>query len=88
MPSFAPFDFVSLSNVLDWMDDHTCRTLLQRLATELRPGSTILWRQLNDPRHLLGHCTPAFAFDPELDAALTRRERALFYDQVHAGTKR
>lgn len=88
VPSFAPFDFVSLSNVLDWMDDAACRTLLQRLGTELRPGSTILWRQLNDPRHLIGHCAPAFAFDPGRDELLTRRERALFYDQVHAGTKR
>lgn len=88
VPSFAEFDFVHLSNVLDWMDDGACRALAARLQRELRPGAGILWRQLNDPRPLLGHFAPAFAFDPARDAELTRAERALFYDQVHFGLHR
>lgn len=83
--SFADFDFVHLSNVLDWMDDAACRALADRLARELRPGAAILWRQLNDPRPLIGYFAPAFAFDAARDGELTTRERALFYDQVHLG---
>lgn len=88
VPSFAPFDFVSLSNVLDWMDDASCRALLGRLGAELRPGATVLWRQLNDPRPLTGYAAAAFTFDAAADAERTRRERSLFYDRVHTGTRR
>lgn len=88
VPSFEPYDFVQLSNVLDWMDDAGCRHLATRLGAELRPGARILWRQLNDPRDLVGHFAPAFDFDARADAELTAAERALFYDQVHCGTRR
>jgi S-adenosylmethionine-diacylglycerol 3-amino-3-carboxypropyl transferase len=83
--SFTDFDFVHLSNVLDWMDDAACRALADRLAGELRPGAAISWRQLNDPRPLLGYFAPAFAFGAARDRELTTSERALFYDQVHLG---
>jgi S-adenosylmethionine-diacylglycerol 3-amino-3-carboxypropyl transferase len=86
-PSFAPFDLVHLSNVLDWMDDAACRRLAARLAAELRPGAAILWRQLNDPRPLRDYFAPAFAFDAAHDARLLAAERSLFYDQVHAGIR-
>jgi S-adenosylmethionine:diacylglycerol 3-amino-3-carboxypropyl transferase len=86
--SFAAFDFVHLSNVLDWMDDGACRALADRLSRELRPGAAILWRQLNDPRPLAGYFAPAFALDAARDAELTASERALFYDQVHFGVRR
>lgn len=88
VPSFAPFDLVHLSNVPDWMDDGACRALAGRLANELRPGASVLWRQLNDQRPLVGHFAPAFAFDAARDEQLTRDERALFYDQVHLGVRR
>ncbi len=86
--SFAEFDFVHLSNVLDWMDDGACRTLAKRLGHELRPGAAVLWRQLNDPRDLVGCFGEAFTFDAARDAALAARERSLFYDQVHLALRR
>lgn len=86
-PSFAPYDLVQLSNVLDWMDDASCRALAARLAAELRPGAAVLWRQLNDPRPLQELFLPAFAFDAARDARLTTLERSLFYDRVHLGVR-
>lgn len=87
VPSFEPFDFVQLSNVMDWMDNDGCRAIAARLQAELRPGTTILWRQLNNSRDLTGHFAPAFAFDTERDASLTAAERSLFYNQVHCGVR-
>lgn len=86
-PSFAPFDLVQLSNVLDWMDDADCQRLAARLASELRPGAVVLWRQLNDARPLRAYFTPAFTFDPARDRRLLAAERSLFYDHVHAGIR-
>ncbi|MCA8970430.1 MAG: DUF3419 family protein [Planctomycetes bacterium] len=86
--SFEPFDFVGLSNVMDWMDDDACTELAKRLADELQPGAAVLWRQLNDPRDLLGRFDTAFEFDADRDARLLARERSAFYDAVHLGLRR
>lgn len=88
VPSFAAFDLVQLSNVLDWLGDDECRLLAARLAEELPAGAAVLWRQLNDPRPLCEYFAPAFAFDVARDARLLARERSLFYDRVHAGIRR
>jgi S-adenosylmethionine-diacylglycerol 3-amino-3-carboxypropyl transferase len=87
VPSFAPYDLVGLSNVLDWTDAAGCYALGRRLAAELRPGAAVLWRQLNDPRPLAEVFLPEIVCDPERDARLTQRERSLFYDHVHFGIR-
>jgi len=87
MPTFAPYDFVQLSNVMDWMHADGCRELAERLTAELRPGATVLWRQLNNTRDLTEHFAPGFAFDSERDASLTASERSLFYNRVHCGVR-
>lgn len=87
VPSFAPFDLVSLSNVLDWTDDAGCRALARRLGDELCSGAAVLWRQLNDPRPLAALFAPRIVCDPARDAQLPARERSLFYDQVHLGLR-
>jgi len=78
---------VQLSNVMDWMDQPSCRRLAERLRDELRPGAAILWRQLNNSRDLVGHFAPDFAFDAARDASLTAAERSLFYNRVHLGVR-
>ncbi|MCK5941933.1 MAG: DUF3419 family protein [Planctomycetes bacterium] len=88
VPSFVPYDFVQLSNVMDWMQDDACRELAARFAAELRPGAAILWRQLNNTRALTDHFASAFSFDAARDAEWTRVERSLFYNQVHCGIRR
>jgi len=87
MGSFATFDFAQISNVMDWMDEPSCRALAQRLCKELRPGAVVLWRQLNNSRDLTEYFAPHFAFSPERDAALTKGERSLFYNQVRCGIR-
>lgn len=86
-PPFGRFDFVQLSNVMDWMAPAACRALAERLCREMRPGTAILWRQLNNERDLTGLFRPAFTFDERRDAELTRTERSLFYNRVHHGVR-
>lgn len=87
VPDFGRFDFVQISNVMDWMDDASCRSLADRLCAELRSGAALLWRQLNDPRDLRALFSAAFDFDERVDADLTARDRSAFYDQIHLGLR-
>ncbi len=87
VPSFAPFDFVDLSNVLDWSDRTQIDALARRLGHELRPGARVLWRQLNDPEDLEARFAPWFTFDAARAAELLASERSVFYDGLHLGTR-
>ncbi|MHC4264285.1 MAG: DUF3419 family protein [Planctomycetota bacterium] len=86
--SFADFDLLGLSNVLDWTDPAACERLVVRLASELRPGARVLWRELNDPRPLDELFRRAgFRLDREVDTELTARERSGFYSEVHLAVR-
>ncbi len=81
VPSLESFDAVSTSNIFDWSDE----TLVSDWAGALRalkPGSLVVWRQLNNPRDWRPHFAPEFEEDLALSAAWTARERALFYERV------
>ena len=83
----ADFDLVDLSNVLDWMKPDDVRDLFRKVGTEMRPGSTIIWRQLNNDRVLEGELRGPFTFDPARQDDLLRRDRSLFYSSVHVGVR-
>lgn len=87
VPSFAPFDFVDLSNVLDWSDRAQIDAQARRLGHELRPGARVLWRQLNDPEDLEARFAPHFTFDAATARALLAADRSLFYESLHVGTR-
>lgn len=85
--SFAAYDFVDLSNVLDWMGPSDVDALLDRLA-ETAPGTVVLWRQLNNARPLHVRLQEHFTFDADLEARLHARDRSLFYERLHIGRRR
>lgn len=79
---FGRFDYIGLSNVMDWMAPQQVRALLQRIDSEARPGTSVLWRQLNNNRplyELLGN----FQHDHELGLSLRAQDRSLFYGRIH-----
>ena len=84
--SFADFDLIDLSNVLDWTDLDRGRRLLARIGHEASPDTTVLWRQLNNRTDRTGWLGPRVRFDPALDADRAGRERSRFYESVHCGT--
>jgi S-adenosylmethionine-diacylglycerol 3-amino-3-carboxypropyl transferase len=81
------FDFIHLSNILDWLDQAQAEALLALAAAKLRPGGWIIIRQLNStlPVRELG---PGLAWDDEAGRALHARDRSFFYAQLHVGRRR
>jgi S-adenosylmethionine-diacylglycerol 3-amino-3-carboxypropyl transferase len=84
----ARFDVVSLSNVFDWSDDTLVARWAGVLARELRPGATVVCRQLNNRRDLRRLFGDAFAFDGALGEDLLSRDRSLFYERIEVATRR
>ncbi|MBL8693327.1 MAG: DUF3419 family protein [Planctomycetes bacterium] len=82
---FSPYDFVGLSNVLDWMPRERSMAILKRLRSTLRPGAAVLWRQLNNEVRHEEALLPEILLDGSLSPALLARDRSLFYNRVCAG---
>jgi S-adenosylmethionine-diacylglycerol 3-amino-3-carboxypropyl transferase len=81
------YDFIGLSNILDWMVPTAVDTLLDKVARELQPGSVIMWRQLNNKRDLAARLRQTLDFDDSWCRSLQERDRSLFYSSIHVGVR-
>jgi S-adenosylmethionine-diacylglycerol 3-amino-3-carboxypropyl transferase len=81
------FDFVHLSNILDWLSPEKAQTILESAWGALRPGGWTLIRQLNSVLDIpsLGRMFNWLA--PEAHG-LHARDRSFFYRGLHLGRKR
>jgi S-adenosylmethionine-diacylglycerol 3-amino-3-carboxypropyl transferase len=82
----ASFDFVHLSNILDWLSPEKARATLELAWRALRHGGRTLIRQLNSVLDIpsLG---PMFHWlTPEAND-LHARDRSFFYRALHLGRK-
>ena len=81
------FDFVHLSNILDWLAPTEAQSLLERTWTALRPGGWTLIRQLNSTLDVpsLGE---RFEWMDGAAADLLRDDRSFFYRRLHLGRRR
>lgn len=81
------YDFVHLSNILDWLSPEEARATLDLAHAALRPGGCTLIRQLNStldiPRFGGG-----FVWQSEEAQALHAKDRSYFYRALHLGRKR
>src|SRR5262249_23280939 len=80
------YDFVHLSNILDWLSPEEARQALELAWRALRPGGWVFLRQLNSTLDIPGLGAP-FAWDADRAAALHRRDRSFFYRALHLGRK-
>lgn len=81
------YDFIHLSNILDWLSPEDAEKTLALAARALRPSGRVLIRQLNSTLDIRG----AGRMFQWLDAAsrdLWRRDRSFFYRALHLGRKR
>jgi S-adenosylmethionine-diacylglycerol 3-amino-3-carboxypropyl transferase len=81
------YDFVHLSNILDWLSPDEARATLDLAHAGLRPGGWTLVRQLNSTLDVpvLG---TGFAWHTKEAEALHARDRSFFYRALHLGRKR
>src|SRR5262249_46390187 len=82
----GPFDFVHLSNILDWLSPDAARTTLERAWTALASGGYVFIGQLNSSLDIprLGN---RFQWLTEQAARLLARDRSFFYRALHLGRK-
>ena len=83
----AEYDFVHLSNILDWLSPEEGRATLDLAHAALRPGGRVLVRQLNSTLDIPGLGT-AFTWQTDDAQALHARDRSFFYRALHLGRKR
>ena len=81
------FDFVHLSNILDWLDPEDARTTLDLARHALRPGGWTLVRQLNSTLDIerLGD---GFEWHAAWASRLHQADRSFFYRALHLGRRR
>ncbi len=81
------YDFIHLSNILDWLSPEEARTTLDLAHTALRPGGWTLIRQLNSTLDIprLGS---GFDWHTEEAESLHACDRSFFYRALHLGRKR
>lgn len=81
------FDFVHLSNILDWLDPEDARTTLDVARRALRPGGWTLIRQLNSTLDVesLGD---GFEWHANRARRLHQADRSFFYRALHLGRRR
>jgi S-adenosylmethionine-diacylglycerol 3-amino-3-carboxypropyl transferase len=82
--SAGSFDFVHLSNILDWLPAARAAETLRHASAALRPGGCVLVRQLNSSLDIraLG---PQFRWQDDAGRELHERDRSFFYRALHWG---
>ncbi len=80
------YDFIHLSNILDWLDPEEARGTLALAWRALRPGGWTLIRQLNS-RLDIQTLGDRFEWKTKSAEALHHRDRSFFYRRIHLGRK-
>jgi S-adenosylmethionine-diacylglycerol 3-amino-3-carboxypropyl transferase len=85
--SKGEFDYVHLSNILDWLDPEHARRMLELAFDALRPGGFTLIRQLNSTLDIPSLCN-RLEWLPAQAAAMHARDRSFFYHALHLVRRR
>ena len=88
VPEPQRFDLISLSNIMDWMPLAEIVSLISYLQNEMKPGASVLYRQLNNYTDLSTYFGDSFKFNTALGVRFQEIERSLFYSSVHVGKRR
>lgn len=83
----GPFDYVHLSNVLDWLDPATAAETLARACAKLRPGGLLSVRQLNSTLDVRAAAPAELRWEEERSAELGALDRSYFYRELHVGRR-
>jgi S-adenosylmethionine-diacylglycerol 3-amino-3-carboxypropyl transferase len=81
------YDFVHLSNILDWLSPDDARRTLELAGRALVPGGYVFVRQLNSTLDVPSS-GPAFEWLHDVANELHARDRSFFYRALHVGRRR
>lgn len=80
---YSAFDFIGLSNIFDWSSEKEIKDLASKLQKQLKVGSCVLYRQLNNSKDFRSFFGTSFQW-LEADAErLQKKDRSLFYSSIH-----
>ena len=80
------FDFIHLSNILDWLSIGEARALLEVAAAKLKKGGWLIIRQLNSNLPITELCD-SITWQPDIAAKLHQEDRSFFYQKLHIARK-
>lgn len=80
------FDFIHLSNILDWLSPDQSASLLKHAWKALARGGRMVIRQLNSALDIPA-TGPQFYWLKDEASRLHATDRSLFYRELHVGTK-
>ncbi len=83
----AAYDFIHLSNILDWVRPSEAAKLLNQVHRCLAPGGMVVIRQLNS-RLDIPAVPSGLAWQRDLAAQLHHQDRSFFYRELHVGSRR
>jgi S-adenosylmethionine-diacylglycerol 3-amino-3-carboxypropyl transferase len=85
--SAEKFDFIHLSNILDWLSPESAAETLERARQNLCPRGCVLVRQLNSSLDIPS-IAPQFRWDVDGARRLHDSDRSFFYRALHWGFRR
>lgn len=80
-------DFISLSNIFDWMTPGQVDETAKFLTSKCKEGTTLLWRQLGHDRDM-SKFFPKWSFDKKAAEQLLANDRSLFYAHYYVATRK
>ncbi len=79
------YDFIHLSNILDWLDHQQATQLLYAASQKLAHGGQLVIRQLNSSLQIPNLCPDLF-WQPDIASDLHNNDRSFFYQKIHVAT--
>lgn len=79
--NIGQYDFIQLSNIMDWMSESENFELANVINQNIQPGTVILIRQLNNKQPVLKYF-PDFKLDTGLSTKLLEADRSIFYSSI------
>ncbi|HXF90822.1 MAG TPA: DUF3419 family protein [Candidatus Nitrosotenuis sp.] len=80
--STEKFDFIHLSNILDWLNEEEAHQLLSRVFAALNSGGVLMIRQLNSALNPM-MIYPSKTWQERLATDLHRQDRSFFYPKLY-----
>jgi S-adenosylmethionine-diacylglycerol 3-amino-3-carboxypropyl transferase len=81
------FDFIHLSNALDWLNPQEAKSMLRSVANKLNPGGMLILRQLNSTLDIPALGSNQIEWHVQDGADYLYQDRSFFYKRLLVGKK-